>query len=53
MTIEVAEEPMTALPEYARVPIKFTVERVLDVTNRDDGPSRFALSVLWYKELPR
>ncbi len=35
---------MTALPEYARVPIVFTVDRVLDVTNRDDGRGGFALS---------
>ena len=44
MTIELTEEAMTALPEYARVAIAFTVDRVLDVTNRDDGPGGFALS---------
>ena len=44
MTIEVTEEPMAALAEYARVPIIFTVYRVLDVTNRDDGSGDFALS---------
>jgi GNAT superfamily N-acetyltransferase len=44
MTIELAEEPMAALPEYARVPIIFTVDRVLDVTNHDDRPGRFSLS---------
>ena len=44
MTIEVTEEPMTALPEYARVPIVFTVDRVLDVTKRHDGADGFALS---------
>ena len=44
MTIELTEEPMTALPDYARVPITFTVDRVLDVTDRDDGQGRFALS---------
>ena len=44
MTIELTEEPMTALPEYARVPIVFTVDRVFDVTNCDDGPGGFALS---------
>src|SRR5262245_8852685 len=44
MTIELTEEPMTALPAYARVPIVFTVDRVLDVTNCDDGPGEFALS---------
>ena len=37
MRIDVAEEPMTALSEYARVPIAFLVDRVLDVTTRDDG----------------
>jgi GNAT superfamily N-acetyltransferase len=44
MTIEVTEEPMSVVPEYARVPIVFTVDRVLDVTTRDDGPGGFALS---------
>jgi GNAT superfamily N-acetyltransferase len=44
MKIEVTEEPMTVLPDYARVPIVFTVDRVLDVTNRDDGPGGFVLS---------
>ena len=44
MTIELAEEPMTALPEYARIPIVFTVDRVLDVTSRVDGPGGFVLS---------
>lgn len=44
MTIELAEEPIAALQEYARVPIVFTVDRVLDVTDRNDGPGGFALS---------
>jgi GNAT superfamily N-acetyltransferase len=44
MTIELAEEPMAALLEYARVPIIFTVDRVLDVTNHDDPPGRVSLS---------
>ena len=44
MTIDIAEEPMTALPEYARIPIVFTVDRVLDVTNRVDGTGGFVLS---------
>jgi ribosomal protein S18 acetylase RimI-like enzyme len=43
MTIVLAEESMMAIPEYARVPIVFTVDRVFDVTNRDDGPCRFEL----------
>jgi hypothetical protein len=44
MAIDVAEEPMTALSEYARVPIIFIVDYVLDVTNRDDGLRGFTLS---------
>jgi GNAT superfamily N-acetyltransferase len=44
MTIEVTEEPMTALPEYARVPMIVTVDRVLNVTNRSDDSDAFALS---------
>lgn len=44
MVIELTEEPMAALPEYARIPIIFTVDRVLDVANRDDGQRGFALS---------
>jgi GNAT superfamily N-acetyltransferase len=44
MTVVLTEEPMAALPEYARVPIIFTVDRVLDVTSRDDGRGGFALS---------
>ena len=35
---------MTALPEYARIPIVFTVDRVLDVTSRLDGSAGFLLS---------
>ena len=42
MRIDVAEEPMTALSEYARLPIAFSVDCVLDVTARADG--RFVLS---------
>jgi GNAT superfamily N-acetyltransferase len=42
MTIDVAEEPMTALVEYARLPIAFPVDQVLDVTARAEGG--FALS---------
>jgi len=44
MTVEIAEEPMSALQEYARVPIIFTVDRVLDVTSRSDGTCGFAVS---------
>ena len=53
MTIEFTEEPMTALSEYARVPIVFTVDHVLDVTNRDDGPGGFALSERRRRSTPR
>jgi hypothetical protein len=44
MTTVLTEEPMDALHEYARVPITFTVDRVLDVTSRDDGRGGFVLS---------
>jgi GNAT superfamily N-acetyltransferase len=44
MTIEVSEQPMAALAEYARVPIVFTVDRVYEVTNPDDGSGGVALS---------
>src|SRR5262245_8090624 len=44
MTIEVTEEPMTALPEYARVPIIFAIDSVLDVTSPDDGLGGYASS---------
>jgi len=44
MTIKVAEESMSALVQYARVPIVFTVDRVLDVTARVDGTGQFELS---------
>ena len=37
MTIDVAEEPMTALPEYAVLPNAFPVNQVLDVTARRGG----------------
>jgi GNAT superfamily N-acetyltransferase len=44
MAIEVTEEAMTALLEYARVPITFAVDCVLEVTTRDDGSGGFMLS---------
>jgi GNAT superfamily N-acetyltransferase len=37
MTIDVVEEPMTALAEYALLPIAFPVDQVLDVTARAEG----------------
>jgi GNAT superfamily N-acetyltransferase len=42
--VRVEPDPMAALPAYARVPIVFTVDRALDVTNRDDGRGGFVLS---------
>jgi GNAT superfamily N-acetyltransferase len=43
MTIELTE-PATGLADYARVPMRFTVDRVLDVTHRADGPAGVVLS---------
>src|SRR5262245_19934908 len=40
MTFELTEESMSALPQYARVPIVFTVDRIFDV----DSSRGFALS---------
>jgi len=37
MTIDVVEEPMTALAEDARLSIAFRVDQVFDVTPRADG----------------
>jgi hypothetical protein len=37
MTIDVAEEPMTSLAEYALLPIAFPVDQVSDVTARAQG----------------
>jgi ribosomal protein S18 acetylase RimI-like enzyme len=44
MTIAIAEEPMTALAEYARVPIVFRVDSILDVTSHDEQMRSFVLS---------
>lgn len=44
MTIEVREESLAALAEYARVPIAFEVRSVLDVDVRDGGLGGFMLS---------
>src|SRR5437867_2293156 len=43
MRIELIEEPMTSLADYAQVPIAFTVDRVMDVTLHTDR-KRFSLS---------
>ncbi|HEX8693719.1 MAG TPA: GNAT family N-acetyltransferase [Longimicrobium sp.] len=37
MRIEITEEPVSALAEYARIPIAFEVGEVLDVSAPDDG----------------
>jgi len=37
MTLDVVEEPMTRVAEYALVPIRFPVDRVLEVSPRVDG----------------
>lgn len=42
--IDLVQEPMTALAEYARIPIAFTVDRVLHVRPRTDGRGGFVLS---------
>jgi GNAT superfamily N-acetyltransferase len=44
MGIEVSEEPITALAEYARIPIAFDVSRVFDVAVQGPGRSGFVLS---------
>jgi GNAT superfamily N-acetyltransferase len=44
MTLEVLDVPVTALAEYAAVPIAFEVRRVLDVAPIDGGFGGFALS---------
>lgn len=37
MSVEVCEEPIAALAEHARIPIAFTIERVLEVSAPDGG----------------
>jgi GNAT superfamily N-acetyltransferase len=37
MRVEVSEEPLTALGEYATIPIAFEVSAVFDVSDRSDG----------------
>ncbi|MEX2271390.1 MAG: GNAT family N-acetyltransferase [Vicinamibacterales bacterium] len=44
MKIELTDEAITALPEYGRVPIAFTVDRVLDVADRVDDRGEFVFS---------
>src|SRR5580704_7857229 len=44
MRVRVVQEPIIALAEYASVPIAFIVDRVLDVSDRTQGPGGFNLS---------
>jgi ribosomal protein S18 acetylase RimI-like enzyme len=44
MRVDVCEEPLTTLAEYARVPIAFEVRRVLELTVRDGGLGGFVLT---------
>jgi len=49
MDIEISEEPMTALAEYARIPIAFEVHRLLEVQESGLGVER-TLAVPWVKD---
>lgn len=44
MDIEIEEEPMTALADYARISIAFEVDRVLEVAAREQGLGGLTLS---------
>ena len=44
MIIEISEEPVAILADYARIPIAFTVDRILDVADDGNDPGRFILS---------
>jgi GNAT superfamily N-acetyltransferase len=44
MDIEIEEEPMTALSEYARISMSFEVDRIFEVTARDEGIGGLVLS---------
>jgi GNAT superfamily N-acetyltransferase len=44
MSIEVIEEPLAALADYARIPIAFAVGEIFDVAVRDGGLGGFALA---------
>ena len=44
MKVEIADEPLTALEEHARISIAFEVDRVLDVEVLDGGLGGIALS---------
>lgn len=44
MIVEVSEEPITALEEYAGIPIAFEVDSVLDVKEPVNSPGEFLLT---------
>jgi len=44
MTIDIREEPVTILAAYARIPIVFTVDHILDVAADGNNPGGFMLS---------
>jgi GNAT superfamily N-acetyltransferase len=44
MSVEIIEEDVTTLGEYARIPIAFEVSRVLEVTAQGNGSGIFILS---------
>ena len=44
MKIEVSEEPIDTLDEYASIPIAFTVAQVLEIEDQDKVPGEFVLT---------
>jgi len=46
MSVEITEEDITTLGEYARIPIAFEVSRILEVTAHGNGLGTFVLSEL-------
>jgi hypothetical protein len=44
MRVEISEQPLSALGEYAKVPISFDVSMVLDVAEQSKGVSEFILT---------
>jgi GNAT superfamily N-acetyltransferase len=44
MRVEISEQPLSALGEYANVPISFDVSVVLDVAEQGKGSSEFVLT---------
>jgi GNAT superfamily N-acetyltransferase len=44
MKFEIAEEPITALDGYGRIPMAFEVRSIFDVTTQTDGSGEFQLT---------